>query len=121
VNLLLLRFEFLVRPAREIGPDGDRRAALRNPVYCVIEIPAQLLAFRERTLVRLGERLALTLEFRDLPLVVAPDHRDTTPHVHRQGAEIQFKLGRSRLGRRGGCWHWCRSVLLEPERGSRTG
>ena len=121
IDLLLLRLEILVRAARDIGPDGDSRAALRDPVHRVLEIPAQPLALRERLLVRRGERLALTLEIHDLPLVVALEHRDQALHVHGQFAEPQIDIRRD--GLRGRCRRgFGRScVPREPKRGRSTG
>ena len=120
VNLLLLRFEFLVRAACEIRADGDGRASLGDPVHRLLQIPAQLLALRDRALVRLGERLALALEIHDLPLVVAAEHRHAALHVGGQFVELQIQLGRSRLCGRCGCWGWRGGVLREPQRNRRA-
>ena len=127
LDLLMFRIELLahfltllVRATGEIGADGDCRAAFRDLVHGVLHIPAELLHFRGRFLVSLGERLALLFQVHNLPLVVAAEHRDTALHVRRQIGELEVRLcsGRGIRDRR---WRrcWRGRFLCDAQRGLR--
>ena len=97
IDLLLLGLQFLVCATREVRADGHRRAAFRDAVHRIIEIPAQRLGLRGGLFVRLAERRALPLQIHDLPLVFAAHRRDTALHVQRHLVELEVNLRSRRL------------------------
>ena len=111
-NFILLRTEFLPRLIPFLGgafgkflAHGCGRLTERHPVRCTFEIPAQILSLRGGMVPRIGERLALLFQVRELSLVIAANRGDTTLHVSGQIVDLECILHRRRRpghGRGGG-------------------
>ena len=100
IQLLAHFLALLRRTTGEIGAQGHRRVAFRDLVHRILEIPPQIRGLFDGLLMHLGQRLSLPLQFHNLPLVVAADHRDATLQVLGQIAEVHVRFRRCRPGSR---------------------